>query len=192
MNYQDRLNTWERGRFAPPPEPELSPFPPSFTQRVTMRDGVALYTEVFLPNGTMDGEQVETSLPVVLTRSPYPYSRPSRNDKRPLSRYLEAGFAVVFQLTRGQGKSEGTFHFFTDDINDGYDAIEWIAEQPWCNGSVGMEGSSYVGGTQLLAARAKPPALKCIMPTAFIGDYTKTFPYCNGVPNLNMLCNGTR
>ena len=52
-----------------------------------------------------------------------------------------------------------------------------------CNGRVGMQGVSYQGGTQLLAARAKPPALKCIMPTAFVGNGTRCFPFANGVPN---------
>jgi putative CocE/NonD family hydrolase len=90
---------------------------------------------------------------------------------------------VVFQLTRGQGQSEGTFRFFRDDINDGYDAIGWIAEQAWSNGNVGMMGSSYSGNVQLLAARAKPPALKCIMPTAFVGSFTRYFPFAHGVPH---------
>ena len=140
-----------------------------------MRDGIRLYTEVFLPD-------VTGAYPAIFMRSPYPYTRPSRNDKHPLSRYQEAGYAVVFQLTRGQGQSEGEFHFFKDDINDGYDAIQWIALQSWSNGKVGMMGASYLGGAQLLAARAKPPALKCIMPTAFVGNCTQCFPFSYGVP----------
>ena len=81
---------------------------------------------------------------------------------------------------------KGVFHFFSDDTCDAYDAIQWIENQRWCNGSVGMEGPSYMGGTQLLAARTQHPALKCIMPTAFIGNFTQNFPYCNGVPSRSM------
>lgn len=185
MDYKEKFRKWEKARFSPPPEPELRPFPPTVVDMVAMRDGVRLYTEIFLPYA-YTGANCSNKIPCILIRSPYPYNRPSRSDKRPLSRYLDAGFAVVFQLTRGQGKSEGVFHFFKDEINDGYDCIEWITEQLWCSGNIGMEGSSYLGGTQLLAAKANHPALKCIMPTAFIGNYTKYFPYCNGVPNLLM------
>ena len=97
--------------------------------------------------------------------------------------FLAEDYAVVFQLTRGQGNPKGQFHFFKDDVNDGFDAIAWIADQDWCNGNVGMMGSSYSGNVQLLAARTKPPALKCIMPTAFVGSFTRYFPFAHGVPH---------
>lgn len=175
MSHQDRLRAWEATRFAPAPEPDLTPSRPTWIEQVAMPDGVRLYTEIFLPAPT-------GRFPVVLVRSPYPNSRPSRDDKRPISRYLAEGYAFVFQMTRGQYRSEGTFRFFMDDARDGHDCINWIASQPWSNGSIGMEGSSYVGNTQLLAARTRPPALKCIMPTAFIGNCLASFPFMNGIP----------
>ena len=178
-SYKDRLAEWEKARFAPPPAPDLNPLKPSLTHMVSMRDGTRLYTEVFLPTGD---EQTEGGFPVVLMRSPYPYSCPSLNDKLNVGRYLEEEFVVVFQLTRGQGESEGAFSMFRDDMNDGYDCIDWVTKQLWCDGNVGMQGSSYLGSTQLLAAKSKHPALKCIMPTAFIGDFTRLFPYMNGIP----------
>ena len=180
LPYEERLADWEKARFAPPPEAPLNPKAPTLIERVPMRDGLCLYTEVFLPE-TLD--QGDTAYPVILMRSPYPYGRFSRNaDTSAFQRYLDAGYAMAFQLTRGQGESEGRFQMFKDDSDDGYDAIEWIAEQPWSNGKVGMAGSSYLGGTQLMAARAKPPALKCIMPTAFVGSFTRYFPFAHGVP----------
>ena len=103
-----------------------------------MRDAVGLYTELFLPEST-------GAVPAILIRSPYPFARPSRNDRNSIPRFLAAGYAVVFQLTRGQGESEGDFHYYSDDANDGYDTIQWLAEQSWCNGRVGMMGSSYSG-----------------------------------------------
>ena len=133
-----------------------------------MRDGIRLYTEFFLPSSS-------AAVPVVFIRSPYPYSRPSRNDKRPIIRYQQAGYAVVFQLTRGQGQSQGCFRLLQDDIDDSYDAIQWLTDQSWCNGKVGMEGPSYLGSTQLMAAKAKHPALKCLMPTAFVGNWARCF-----------------
>ena len=174
-SYESRLADWQKAKFAPPPEKPLTPAEPTLTEMVSMRDDIRLYTEIFLPVQSK-------ACPVILMRSPYPYSRPSRNDKHPLSRYQKAGYAVVFQLTRGQGKSEGDFHFFRDDIDDGFDTVQWISEQIWSDGKVGMMGSSYLGGTQLLAARARPEALKCIMPTAFVGNVTQCFPFANGVP----------
>lgn len=174
--YEARLATWEKTRFAPPPEKPLTPTEPTHIQMMPMRDDICLYTEIFLPFSP-------AVAPVVFIRSPYPYSRPSRNDKRPISRYQQAGYAVVFQLTRGQGQSQGQFRLLQDDINDGYDAIQWLTEQSWCNGKVGMEGPSYLGSTQLMAAKTKHPALKCIMPTAFVGNWVQNFPFSYGVPN---------
>ena len=179
--YQQRCNEWEKARFAPAPEPELNPHPASLTAMVAMSDGTKLYTEIFLP-----ADQHNAPFPVILVRSPYPYSLPSRHDKIAIDRYLQADYAVVFQLTRGQGQSEGVFHHHSDDTADGYDCIAWIAAQTWCDGNVGMQGVSYLGSSQLMAARGKPPALKCIMPTAFIGNFTRTFPFSHGVPNKSV------
>lgn len=183
-SYQTRIAAWEKAKFSPPPEPPLKPTEPTQIEMVQMRDGVKLYTEIFLPPQAVHKDGISLkAFPVILSRSPYPFSRPSRHDRRSITRFLEAGYTAVFQLTRGQGHSEGRFQFLRDDINDGYDTIQWIAEQLWCNGKVGMEGSSYQASTQLLAARAKPPALKCIMPTAFVGNFTHCSPFSYGVPN---------
>ena len=51
-NYTDRLAAWEKGRFAPQQEPELHPFNPTFSENVSMRDGVGPYTEVFCQRDT--------------------------------------------------------------------------------------------------------------------------------------------
>ena len=175
-DYKTRLAAWEKAKFAPPPEKPSTPAEPSYIQMMSMRDHVRLYTEIFLcPSAS--------SAPVVLIRSPYPFNRPSRNDRRPISRYQQEGYTVVFQLTRGQGESEGQFRQYRNEINDGYDAIQWVTKQAWCNGNIGMEGASYLGSVQLLAAKVKPPALKCIMPTAFIGNFTQCIPFSYGVPN---------
>ena len=179
-NYQVRLDAWQKAKYAPPPEQDPTPRQPSMIAMAPMRDGVKLFTELFLPEGP-------GKFPVIFHRSPYPMYRPSRHDQWPIDRYLEAGYAFVFQLTRGQGQSEGTFHFLKDEVEDGYDSINWLAEQTWCNGNVGMEGSSYAGGTQLSAARAKPEALKCIMPTAFVGHCVSAFPFIGGVPARGIL-----
>lgn len=176
--YKERLQAWERGKFAPPPEPDLTPSPPTIIEMVPMRDGVHLYTEVYLP----PLEDKKNGVPVILIRSPYPFARASRNDWRPISRYMDEGYALVFQLTRGQYKSEGAFRFHLDDMEDSYDTIHWITVQEWCDGNIGMEGASYAGRVQLQAARTKPEALKCIMPTAHVGNFISCFPMMGGIP----------
>ena len=182
--YAERLAAWERARFAPPPDPPSDPIEPSIRAMVPMRDGIKLYTEIFVPSPNRETtESSGATYPVIFYRSPYPFNCLSRNARKPIERMLAEDYVVVFQLTRGQGESEGTFHFFFDDVNDGFDAIQWIAEQDWCNGNVGMAGASYGGNVQLLAARTKPPALKCIMPTAFVGSFTRYFPFAHGVPH---------
>ena len=173
--YEQRLKDWQRGKFCPPPDPPLTPVQPTCTVMVAMRDGVKLYTEIFLPN-------TQTPVPVIFNRSPYPYNRPSKHDSRPISAYLKAGYAFVFQMTRGQYHSEGEFHWHQSDRKDGYDSINWIADQSWCDGNVGMEGISYCGKVQLQAAHAKPSALKCIMPAGFIGNFVSCYPFVGGVP----------
>jgi putative CocE/NonD family hydrolase len=67
---------------------------------------------------------------------------------------------------RGRGDSEGAFEPFFNDGPDGYDLVEWLASQPYCNGSVGMHGGSYGGMTQWATARERPGSLRSIVPVA--------------------------
>lgn len=181
--YQQQLADWEKARFAPAPVPPPQPIEPSLTAMVPMRDGTRLYTEVFLPKANKaDAESMTHARPIIFIRSPYPYSKPSLNGKLWVTPFLEKDYGVVYQLVRGQGESEGSYRMYFNDIDDGFDAIEWIDQQAWCDGNVGMTGASYLGSAQLYAARAHPPALKCIMPTAFVGTFTRCVPYHWGVP----------
>jgi len=125
---------------------------------VPMRDGVKLATDIYLP--ARDGKPIEGRWPTVLSRTPY-----NKNGARASGRYYAGhGYAYVAQDTRGRYKSEGIWHWMTDDRQDGYDAIEWIAAQPWSDGKIGMIGCSYVGATQHLAAMGRPPHLTTIIP----------------------------
>ncbi|MFT5467626.1 MAG: putative CocE/NonD family hydrolase [Verrucomicrobiales bacterium] len=122
-----------------------------------MRDGVRLDTDVYIP--ARNGTAFEGRFPVVLSRSPYGKSVVVAKA------YVPSGYVVVLQNTRGRGGSEGTWRWMSDDRQDGYDAIEWIAAQPWSNGKIGMVGGSYNGATQHLAAMAQPPHLTTIVPS---------------------------
>ena len=142
------------------------------TVEVPMRDGVRLSANVWLPARTARS-------PAVVLRTPY--GNESQDFARyGLQDYLCAGFAVVIQSVRGRGKSQGNFGFFFVEGEDGYDTVEWVAAQRWCNGEVAMDGGSYLGTAQWLAAREQPPHLKCIMPFVPAGDWFHEIPYMGG------------
>jgi putative CocE/NonD family hydrolase len=140
---------------------------------IPMRDGVQLYAELFTPPG--DGP-----FHTILVRNPYSPQVLPNNHYPVWQFYREAGYAVVYQRARGMGKSQGVFKFFFQEFEDGYDTVEWIATQPWCNGRIGMDGVSYMGTVQWQAARERPPHLVCIAPTAPGGDWFFELPYCGG------------
>lgn len=127
---------------------------------VPMRDGVKLATDVYLP--ARGNEAVAGPFPVIHFRTPYGKTGMGASTSR---YFVRLGYVVVGQDTRGRGQSEGIWHWMSDDRDDGYDAIEWIAKQPWSNGKIGMLGCSYVGATQHLAAMSRPPHLTTIIPS---------------------------
>ncbi len=141
-------------------------------QRVPMRDGIELSTDIHLPEG--DGP-----FPTVLVRTPY-VKDAATYARYKLERYVAEGYAVAFQDTRGQGLSGGEFNFYFPEGQDGYDTIEWIAIQPWSNGKVAMDGGSYLGTVQWLAALERPPHLECIMPHVSSGRIFDEIPYSGG------------
>jgi putative CocE/NonD family hydrolase len=79
-------------------------------------------------------------------------------------RLAQAGYIVVIQDVRGRFASDGEFNPDFQEIEDGYDAVEWASHLPGSNGVVGMYGRSYHAETQWAAARNRPPALKSIVP----------------------------
>ena len=84
-----------------------------------------------------------------------------------------AGYVYVGQATRGHIGSEGAEGMdnrFFDDGQDGYDAITWVCDQPWCNGEVAMYGSPYYGATQWLVAPLQHPNFKAIIPQNINSD----------------------
>ena len=125
---------------------------------VAMRDGVPMATDVYLP--ARHGVVVAGRYPTILTRTPYNKDGSERTGRY----YASHGYAFVAQDTRGRYKSEGVWHMLDDDGRDGYDAVQWITEQAWSNGKVGMIGTSYVGGTQHAVALEKAPGLETIIP----------------------------
>ena len=121
-----------------------------------MRDGVVLFADVYRPAG-------DSKHPVIVSRTPYSTER-SPNSYSAAVYFSRRGYVYVYQDVRGRHESEGSWEPFRDDIEDGYDTIEWAAKQAWSNGKVGMEGGSYLGHVQWRAAQAKPPHLVTIFP----------------------------
>jgi putative CocE/NonD family hydrolase len=141
-----------------------------------MRDGVRLAADVVLPAPP----DRTGPLPALLTRTPYGRQR-FLADARFLAGH---GYAVVLQDVRGRYDSDGEWYPFRNEGPDGFDAIEWVARQPWCTGAVGMFGGSYGGWTQWIAARERPPHLGAMASTAAGGQWLREFPYDGGMLSL--------
>jgi len=146
---------------------------------VPMRDGILLSTDLYFPdNGN-------GPWPLIVVRTP--------NYKQRYNEYghyfSSHGYVVAIQDVRGQNKSEGTFKIWMHDKEDGYDAIEWLASQEWCDGKVGMAGGSYNGWAQLAAATTKPPHLLTITPIVTIGDPSIYHVYPFGIFALTQQLN---
>ena len=125
---------------------------------VPMRDGVNLAADVHRP--ARDGQPVEGSFPVLLHRTPYNKSAEVRVLEA--SFFTTRGYVTVVQDCRGRYSSEGGFSKYVDEGPDGYDTLEWLAGQPWCNGKVGTYGLSYAAHTQAALACLNPPNLSCM------------------------------
>lgn len=92
---------------------------------------------------------------------------PSASDDivfRTVNNLVERGYIVVLSDTRGTGYSEGVYDYYNLQAGryDGFDSIEWVADQAWCNGNVGMWGISASGVLAYSAAITRPPHLKAI------------------------------
>ncbi|MCC6382880.1 MAG: CocE/NonD family hydrolase [Dehalococcoidia bacterium] len=141
---------------------------------VPMRDGAVLRADVFRP-------EPEGRYPALLCRTPYDKAMAllSYGWLQPI-RPASEGYVVVLQDVRGRFASEGRFRPFHQEIDDGFDTVEWVARQPWSNGRVGMYGLSYLGATQWLAAAAQPPNLQAIFPGLTASDYYDGWTYQGG------------
>jgi putative CocE/NonD family hydrolase len=131
-----------------------------------MRDGIKLATDIYRPD-------TSGKFPVILVRTPY---KKEMNELQ-ARYYARRGYVFAVQDCRGRFKSEGTWTPFFAEPNDGYDAVEWLAAQPWSNGRVGMIGASYVGWVQWWAASEIPPHLVTIIPNVSPPDPYYNIPY---------------
>ena len=135
---------------------------------VQTRDGIGLATDIYRPASSPG------PFPVIIERTPYGKIEASpregtADDPTPRPRsfvaeyFVRNGYAVVYQDCRGRHGSEGAFAKYLSEGEDGYDSIEWISKQPWCNGRIGTMGLSYAAHTQVAAACLNPPGLTCML-----------------------------
>lgn len=161
--------------------------------KIPMRDGTKLNADIFRPES-------EEKFPAILGYFPYNLDmqsapihtdsfssvvfKHSHQEKANASIeagdpnfYVRRGYVHVLVNIRGTGKSEGKYTFIgPQELQDGYDVIEWIAAQPWCDGQVAMFGVSYFAWIQQYVASTNPPHLKCLF-----GPWASTDLYRDGV-----------
>ena len=142
-----------------------------------MRDGTTLRADVYRPHGL-------STVPAILIRTPY--SKGARGDSTFVRAALERGYAVAVQDVRGRYQSEGTFDPYRQEGRDGFDTVEWLAAQAWCDGRVAGSGLSYPGAAQWLTAVETPPHLTCIFP-AMCFSSARHFFYVGGAFDLSWI-----
>jgi putative CocE/NonD family hydrolase len=142
------------------------------------RDGVTLHADVVRPDAP-------GRFPVLLARTPY--NKKGNDDPNgPTYLFAKYGYISVTQDCRGRFQSEGEYNTIFQEIEDGYDAVEWAARLPWSNGRVGTTGQSYLGLTQYMIAcnDPMPPSLQAMAPVSASSDYHASWIYHTGGVSL--------
>ncbi len=145
--------------------------------RVPMRDGITLAADIYLP--------VEPGkYPGLLLLTPYSKLRESYVEQA--AYFAKRGYGVALVDSRGRHDSGGVWEPYVNEPRDGYDAQQWLGQQPWSTGKIGMFGTSYVGFTQLMPAPFRSPYVKALVPAV---NQQSNFGhiYNDGVMQLNMV-----
>jgi hypothetical protein len=124
------------------------------------RDGVRLATDIYFP--AVQGRALDGPFPAVVERTPYDKEREDLPHAAEF--FASHGYVSIVQDCRGRFMSEGVHVSYWNEPNDGYDTIEWVAAQPWCDGRVGTVGLSYGGAIQGATGATNPPHLRSMVP----------------------------
>lgn len=160
------------------------------SQYVTVRDGTKLAIDIYRPLEA-DGSLVETPLPVVWMHTPYCRRVPLPGNELSMAEIYpgQAGKLVRYGYVVAIADFRGLYASYGKNIGynrgewvysarmDAYDVTEWLADQPWSTGNIGMWGCSATGGSQMQAATTAPPSLKAVFPMSCEFD---AYPF--GVP----------
>ncbi|MFP5343012.1 MAG: CocE/NonD family hydrolase [Candidatus Limnocylindria bacterium] len=151
---------------------------------VPARDGTRLSANLWRP-------RTAEPVPAILELIPYGKDNWRRATDEAHGRWFaERGYALCRLDVRGTGSSGGVAldEYSADETRDGYDAVEWLAEQPWCDGSIGMWGISYGGFTAIQVAAMRPPHLRAIVPVMATDDrYLDDVHYRGGCVTVSEL-----
>ncbi len=156
-----------------------------FEYRIPMRDGVKLFTSVYIPKDVFTGDK---TYPIMMTRTPYnvrPYGADQyRDNLGPSVLFAREKFIFVYQDVRGRFMSEGDFTILrphkpikkgsqdTDESTDTYDTIEWLVKNvPGHIPKVGIWGISAPGFYATAGMIDAHPALVAVSPQAPVTDY---------------------
>ncbi|GAA3707392.1 CocE/NonD family hydrolase [Zhihengliuella alba] len=146
---------------------------------IPLRDGARLAARLWMPE---DAEQ--EPVPAVLEYIPYRKRDSTRGRDAMNHPYIAGhGYASIRVDMRGSGDSDGVLvdEYRPQEHEDAEDVIAWLAEQPWCDGSVGMMGISWGGFNSLQVAARRPPALKAIISASATEDlYVDNMHYMGG------------
>ena len=146
---------------------------------IPMRDGVRLSARLWLP-----ASSDTAPVPAILEYIPYRKDDHTLPSDDPRHRYWAGhGYASVRVDLRGSGDSEGILmgEYLAEEQDDAEDVLAWLAEQPWCNGRVGMIGISWGGFNGLQVAARRPPQLGCVISLCSTDDrYADDVHYMGG------------
>lgn len=141
-----------------------------FYKKIKLSDGVSLSANIYKPNS----KKKKFSTILIIT----PYVSDEGQERGMF--FAKNGYVFITVDCRGRGNSEGEFFPFRDDAKDGKQIVDWIGEQSWSNGKVGMLGGSYRGMNQWLTLKEFPRNLKTIIPIASVGPGLD-FPKYNNI-----------
>ncbi len=154
-------------------------------QLITLRDGIRLAATVTLP-ADEDGNAIAGQFPVIATFTGYNqyYSGMALSDNA----LVQKGYAYITVDMRGTGASEGSWQAFSQiDHDDIAELVNYIKAQPWSNGTIGMNGASYMGITGLLAGATGDPAVKAIFAIVPMADAYRDVVFGGGQANAGFI-----
>ena len=159
--------------------------------RIPVRDGVELSANLWLPVPLAGIDGTAARVPAILEMIPYGKDNWRRNaDVARGTWFAQRGYALCRVDVRGTGSSGGIAfdEYAVAETLDGFDAVEWLAAQPWCDGAVGMWGISYGGFTAIQVAKLRPPHLRAIVPVQATDDrYRCDVHYIGGCVTVSEL-----
>jgi len=165
---------------------------------LTMRDGVKIAVDLYLPKGLAPDEQIPTILRATPYWRSYQYAPIGKlmqkfgllpYDMQEGQRWTEAGYALVVVDVRGSGASTGEWQIIwsQDEIADLGEVVDWTIEQSWSNGNVGAYGVSYDGNSAEMLASLKHPAVKAVAPQYNDYDLYRLLVRPGGVLNTGFM-----